>query len=257
MDGEPSQCAQSKKDPIFTYVDSTSSTPVDVLNVEDDGFVNILDEESGSPTEKEDISGLDGKNKKRKHTSDVWEHFDLVQVKGVQKAKCKHCSSLLSYNGKGISHLRKHAFITCHMRTLSTNSSQRKLKTISEVDGSYTLELKERYKDFDQTLSRSKLVTMIVLHEYPLSMVEHIGFRDFITSLNTPFKMISRNTLKSDILKMFKEEKLNLQRLLEHNDSRIAVTTDMWTASNQKKGYMAVTSHFIDQKWVLRNRTLR
>jgi hypothetical protein len=33
--------------------------------------------------------------------------------------------------------------------------------------------------------------------------------------------------------------------------SRIAVTTDMWTADNQKKGYMAVTAHFIDKSWKL------
>ena len=34
-------------------------------------------------------------------------------------------------------------------------------------------------------------------------------------------------------------------------------TTDMWTASTKKRGYMAVTSHFIDEEWVLHNRTLR
>lgn len=30
-----------------------------------------------------------------------------------------------------------------------------------------------------------------------------------------------------------------------------------WAVSNQKKGYMVVTAHFIDQQWILRNRTLR
>ena len=88
-------------------------------------------------------------------------------------------------------------------------------------------------------------------------MVDHIGFRRFVESLNCNFKMISRSTLKRDIMKMFKEEKLSLHKLLEHNESRIAITTDMWTATNQKKGYMVITSHFIDKQWVLRNRTLR
>ncbi|KNA22522.1 hypothetical protein SOVF_033200, partial [Spinacia oleracea] len=54
-----------------------------------------------------------------------------------------------------------------------------------------------------------------------------------------------------------KLDKKSLKSLLEHNGSRISITTDMWTASNQKKGYMVVTSHFIDQQWILRNRTLR
>jgi len=35
--------------------------------------------------------------------------------------------------------------------------------------------------------------------------------------------------------------------------SRVAVTTDMWIADNQKKGYMAVTGHFIDESWKLRS----
>ncbi|XP_057544330.1 zinc finger BED domain-containing protein RICESLEEPER 2-like [Amaranthus tricolor] len=98
---------------------------------------------------------------------------------------------------------------------------------------------------------------MVIMHEYPLSMVDHIGFRRFVESLNCNFKMISRSTLKRDIMKLFKEEKLSLRKLLEHNESRIAITTDMWTATNQKKGYMVITLHFIDKQWVLRNRTLR
>ena len=35
--------------------------------------------------------------------------------------------------------------------------------------------------------------------------------------------------------------------------SRVAVTTDMWTADSQKKGYMAVTGHFVDESWKLRS----
>jgi len=35
--------------------------------------------------------------------------------------------------------------------------------------------------------------------------------------------------------------------------SRVAITTDMWTSDNQKTGYMAITAHFIDESWNLRN----
>ena len=44
--------------------------------------------------------------------------------------------------------------------------------------------------------------------------------------------------------------------LLGNNKSRIAITTDMWT-SYQKKGYMVITAHFIDDAWILQSRVLR
>ncbi|KAH9667548.1 BED-type domain-containing protein [Citrus sinensis] len=45
--------------------------------------------------------------------------------------------------------------------------------------------------------------------------------------------------------------------ILEACESIIAITTDMWTASNQKKGYMVITAHYIDSSWVLRSRIMR
>jgi hypothetical protein len=43
---------------------------------------------------------------------------------------------------------------------------------------------------------------------------------------------------------------------LAKNKSRIAITTDMWSSSNQNKGYMVVTAHYIDENWILQNRII-
>lgn len=49
---------------------------------------------------------------------------------------------------------------------------------------------------FDQDESRKKLARMIILHEYPLSIADHIGFRRYSTSLQLFFKGTqSRRTL--------------------------------------------------------------
>ena len=63
---------------------------------------------------------------------------------------------------------------------------------------------------FDQVKVRNNLAHMVILHEYLLSMVNHIGFRKFVGFLQPLFKLISRNTLKSDILKfmIMRERKL-------------------------------------------------
>ncbi|CAN1241528.1 Putative AC transposase [Linum perenne] len=80
------------------------------------------------------------------------------------------------------------------------------------------------------------------MHEYPFSMVDHYYFKDFISSLQPLFGAC---------------EKVKIHKQIDGNKGRIAITTDMWTASNQKKGYMAVTAHYVDNNWHLRNHMLR
>lgn len=190
----------------------------------------------------------------RKHTSPVWDHFQRIIINGHPKAKCLHCDQILSAITKnGTSHLKDHIQLRCTRKNLIVDIRQKLLSINRKADGSATLE----NDNFNQEVSRRELSNMVILHEYPLSIVDHIGFRRFVTSLNAHFKIISRITLRADIMKMFTSERMGLKKLLESNGSRTAITTDMWTASSQKKGYMAVTSHYIDEFWVLRNKTLR
>jgi hypothetical protein len=98
---------------------------------------------------------------------------------------------------------------------------------------------------------------MIAIHEYPLSMVDHAGFRRFCATLQPLFKLVSRNTIKKDILNMYEVQRLSLVDYFQRCQSRIAVTTDMWTTNHQKKGYMSITIHFIDDDWKLKSFLLR
>ena len=52
---------------------------------------------------------------------------------------------------------------------------------------------------FNPIVVRRKLAKMIILHEYPLRMVEHDGFREYSTTLQPLFKPVSRNTIKRHI----------------------------------------------------------
>jgi hypothetical protein len=56
---------------------------------------------------------------------------------------------------------------------------------------------------------------------------------------------------------MYEVQKLSMVTMFQQQQSRIAVTTDMWTANHQKKGYMAVTVHYIDENWSLKSYLLR
>ena len=69
--------------------------------------------------------------------------------------------------------------------------------------------------------------------------------------------MVSRNTIKRDIFEIYDYEKSKALALLENIQSRVAITTDIWTSSNRKRGFMVVTAHFINDSWTLQNRILR
>ena len=98
---------------------------------------------------------------------------------------------------------------------------------------------------------------MIILHEHPLSIVDHIGFRKYSTSLQPLFRMVSRNTIKEDILSIYEKEREKSKHEIHKNQGRISIATDMWTSQNKKRGFMVVTTHFIDGLWRLQSRVMR
>ncbi|KAH7834034.1 hypothetical protein Vadar_012116 [Vaccinium darrowii] len=238
--------------------------------VEVDSSATLMDSTDGSndvsrppsPPVESDVVEIEGvvtllpgevRLSKAKLRSVVWQHFDKVSVNGAEKAACMYCSKrLVGGSNSGTSHLSDHYDI-CPRRRVA--DLRQKVLTSNFLKGEGKKKL-ETYV-FDQNYARRELACMIIMHEYPLSLVDHIGFRRFVQSLQPAFIMVSRNTIKSDILKIYDVEKAKTMKAIEKNQGRVAVTTDMWTASNQKRGYMVITSHFIDDSWNLQTRILR
>ncbi|XP_021732494.1 zinc finger BED domain-containing protein DAYSLEEPER-like [Chenopodium quinoa] len=191
-----------------------------------------------------------------RHTSAVWSDFKRKRVGDVIKAECNHCSKLLAGGSKaGTTHLKDHIKI-CPKRVCQDLRQTRMFgtkKNLNDKNDTMTLAPYE----FHQEDGRRDLAEMIILHEYPISMVEHIGFRKYSKTLQPGFKVSSRNTTRKDIMKRYELEKENVATLLRKAKGKIALTTDMWTADNQRKGYMAVTSHFVDNTWKLQSRIIR
>ncbi|KAF8672904.1 hypothetical protein HU200_049147 [Digitaria exilis] len=148
---------------------------------------------------------------KRRLKSAVWQDFEKVKVKGEWKAICNWCHKKLSAAGRsGTKHLHGHI----------ASCESRQIKRV----------VVEKYV-FDQAVARKELALMICVHEYPLSMVDHVGFRKFCAALQPLFKVVSRNTIRKDILEMYEVQRLSIMKQFQQEQSRIAVTTDMWTAT--------------------------
>ena len=94
---------------------------------------------------------------------------------------------------------------------------------------------------FSQDKTQENLAKMIILHEYPFSIVEHKGFIEFMQSAQTKFIMPGCKTIRSDCVKMFQNMKID-QIARVTWASHIALTTNLWMASDLT-GYMVVTAH--------------
>ncbi|KAL6878361.1 hypothetical protein ACP4OV_012531 [Aristida adscensionis] len=131
---------------------------------------------------------------KSKLTSVVWKEFKRVKYNGTVRAKCMYCFKLLSATtSNGTKHLHVH-LKGCVQKRIKQNGktlAQACLRFGKTDAGTVSV---ENYM-FDQEIARRELSAMIVLHEYPLSMVDHVGFRRFVGALQPLFKIGTRNTI--------------------------------------------------------------
>jgi hypothetical protein len=93
------------------------------------------------------------------------------------------------------------------------------------------------------------------MHEYPFNIVEHRHFVEFIKSLKPTFPMKSCVTIRKEIMELYLHEKDVLCKYFKTLNCRMSATMDMWT-SNQNKGYMCVTVHWVDDDWEIQKRII-
>lgn len=230
---------QSSNIPIDDEGEQISLDVPETLDIGDEG-------DEGDEGEQDSLVGT-----KRRRTSPMWQHFHEKMIGGKVKAICNYCGArLLGEACMGTSHLRKH-----YNRCKKKPNQNKSPSFVKEKKGGETM-MAGSYA-FDQETARHALAKMIVAHEYPLAVVDHMFFKEFCSTLQPGFKGVSRNTIKKVVMQQFSDERENTKKLLSKNRSRIAITTDMWTSGNQNKGYMVVTAHFIDDSWNLQSRLVR
>ncbi|XP_077251806.1 zinc finger BED domain-containing protein RICESLEEPER 3-like [Tasmannia lanceolata] len=187
----------------------------------------------------------------------VWNHF--TKEKGPdgidERAKCNYCKKLFACpSSSGTSSLKRHLDKTCIPYT-SRDKSQKLLSFKSVRDGDDVEEgVGVMPWVFDQDRARRELAIFIIKLELPFNIVDKDAFRDFIMVIQPRIKVISRTTIRKELLNIYGEEKLKLKRLIGVCH-RVSLTADMWT-SNQTLGYLCLTAHFIDDNWKLHKKIL-
>ena len=67
----------------------------------------------------------------------------------------------------------------------------------------------------------------ILLHDLPFSFVEYEAVRATYQYLHPDINLVSRNTLKAYVLKMFSREQTRIKSILDATPGRICLTYDL------------------------------
>ncbi|KAL6635263.1 hypothetical protein ACP70R_027934 [Stipagrostis hirtigluma subsp. patula] len=197
--------------------------------------------------------------RQKKLTSEVWLYFDRNKIMAEENGKeveqvwaqCnfKGCNNKTS-RARGESRFGTTGFWT-HL-----NNYHGVVKGQQEVDTDLDpgVAVVEPYK-YDEAASLKKLYTAIIMHEYPFNIVEHEYFIDWVKSMRPSFPINCRVTVRKEIMNLYLQEKDKMYAYFKTLKCHLSATMDMWT-SNQNKGYMCVTLHWIDNDWKIQKRII-
>lgn len=168
-------------------LDSSTSQVVDATDSTDAPAPSSIPSSQGHNASLLELQSADvvaddvGIGSKRKLRSTVWDGFERVKEGDKWFAICRRChKNLTTCTRNGTKHLHRHLKMCWSMQaTKSINQSTLKLSQNAQ-DSAVTLQKNV----FDQEVARKELALMICIHEYPLSMVEHPGFRNFCSACN-------------------------------------------------------------------------
>ncbi|CAB5357933.1 unnamed protein product [Rhizophagus irregularis] len=195
-------------------------------NNEEFEFNHQNHQKGGSQLENKDdtssaLSTLDEKDEKG---SVVWKHFDrFVDNKGTSWAKCRYCR-----NGKYNMDSGSTGNLLCHLNKLHPN------------------------KKFSNELFRAKLVEWIATDDQPFTVVKLPEFRYVIQICNAEAQISMADTIKSNILKLYKSYHINIQNILQNTPGKISFALDIWTSPNVI-GFLGITGHYIDADWNIKD----
>lgn len=224
--------------------------------------------------------------KPKRLTSVVWNHFERVRKADACYAVCVHCQKKLSgSSNSGTTHLRNH-LMRCLKRSnfdvsqILAAKRKRKDDTVVSIAnvGYDEIQKKEEnvipigYKydhepkieetvnlgsvKFDQERSQLDLARMIMLHDYPPNMVEHVGFKIFVKNLQPMFDVITTSVVESDCLTIYAKERQKVFETIRNLPGRISLGVGMWSSSTENVDFLCLTANYIDERWKLNKKIL-
>lgn len=138
--------------------------------------------------------------------STVWQHYEKVDDNGVHVyTKCKYCDKRYSKN--------------CSTTTLNDHWKRKHLKIqpggVGSIEAAFNNASNTQSQAEDHADILDKLVNWVIDDCQPFKVVDGVLFREFIASLNSKFRVPSRQTLRNKIDNKYTHYKNNIIKLFQ------------------------------------------
>ncbi|XP_059429180.1 zinc finger BED domain-containing protein RICESLEEPER 3-like [Corylus avellana] len=239
---------------LETYDDESDEFETDTQGIRCVGSMGTSHSRGGRPP-------IPGKKRLRVKRSSVWDHFtkDKSSSEEFSTANCNYCGRQYKCHPtrNGTSNILYH-FRNCEkyksLKAREDSSSKFTFvageNQISDASGNNLIIAK-----YYEKIIRETLCEMIIVDEFPFSVVEKKGVRKMFRVLEPRFTLPSCYTMMKDCVKLFMTKRDLIKKKLLMAGQRICLTTDTWT-SIQNMNYMVIIGHFIDHSWKYHKRIL-
>nr|XP_034829418.1 zinc finger BED domain-containing protein 4-like [Maniola hyperantus] len=128
----------------------------------------------------------------------------------------------------------------------STSSSKEPPLTVQLVKKP-SLPKKLRLGDKETIEIDKCLVKLIAYDLQPFTIVDDVGFKEFVHALNPDYDLPSRNTISSSLLPAnYEERKQYFMNFVRENAESVCLTVECWSSKTMDQ-YMGVTAHFFSE----------
>jgi hypothetical protein len=185
-----------------------------------------------------------------RHRSPVWEFFTKTSDTAV---RCNVCSATLSYTRGNTTSMHDHlksshsAAYNAHTRP----ASQQQL----DAHVTHTPRAAAWTQADDEAADRA-LVAFVARSLRPPQLLDDVPFAQFCSQLQSGWEMPSRRTLMRTLLPTEYARVRDVVVARLGAATRVASSTDLWTAAGTAHAYLTATAHWINESWELCKATL-
>ncbi|XP_053569082.1 zinc finger BED domain-containing protein 4-like [Bombina bombina] len=195
----------------------------------------------------------------------IWAHFGFYEHTGKHEldkthAVCKASHTKIKYLGN-TTNLRNHVRrFHSEMLTPATAASAT-AKEITRLAEAHQPRIDAMLSTLPPNSEKGKRITkavatFIAKDLRPYSVLENLGFRNLLKTLEPRYKIPSRNHLTENVIPaLYHETKAQVIASMSQA-SRVAITCDSWT-SVTTESYVTVTAHYVSKDWKILSHVLQ